>query len=233
MDTKRRIAGAVVLGLALWAPAIWSHEGHAQHDAGTAASASQGRAVKVGDVALLDQDGRRLRLASDAIGDKVVVVTFVFTNCVDTCPLVSHTFSQVQEQLGALMEQRVRLISLTIDPVRDTPARLKAYAAQHGAGPGWLWLTGDPRSVTTALEGFGVHNASPDRHPSLVLVGDLRSGRWTPIYDIDNAQQLVANVADHLAARHAGADIPSYECPRGKRLAAPGTKKADCVAQPA
>lgn len=200
MDTKRRTVGAAALLTALWAPAIWSHEGHAHHDGAAPAFGPQGRAVKLSDTALVDQDGRRLRLAQDAIGDKLAVVTFVYTDCVDTCPMVSHTFWEVQERLGVLMERRVRLISMTIDPVHDTPARLKAYSAQHGAGPGWLWLTGDQRSMAAALEGFGVHHASPENHPSLVLVGDANSGRWTPIYDIDDARQVVAAVTERLAA---------------------------------
>jgi protein SCO1/2 len=196
MHARKTLATtAFLIALALLAPRAWSHGSHAHRASQPAAMA---KAVKPSDAQLLDQDGRKLRLASEALADKLVVVSFVFTHCTDTCPLVSHTFSQVQEKLGALMEQRVRLISLTIDPARDTPARLKSYSAQFGARPGWLWLTGDRDAVTAALQGFGLHVSNIDKHPSQILIGDPRSGRWTRLYDIDNPQQVVAKVTELL-----------------------------------
>jgi protein SCO1/2 len=218
-------ASALLVALALLAPFAWSHEGHGHAEHGASAPAPGGKPVKLSDTVLLDQDGRRLRLASDALGDKVVVVSFVFTHCTDTCPMVSHTFAQVQEKLGALMEQRVRLISLTVDPARDTPQRLKAYSSQFGAGPGWLWLTGNQPAVTTALQAFGLRVANPENHPVQVLVGDPRSGRWTRLYDIDNPQQLVTRVTELLAQR-------PEPCPRQPQAAAVGAGKPGCVAQP-
>jgi protein SCO1/2 len=159
------------------------------------------RPVRPADTQLFDQDGRKLRLASDALADKVVVVTFVYTNCADTCPIVSHTFSQLQEKLGGLMDKRVRLVSLTVDPARDTPAKLKAYSARFDAKPGWLWLTGEPSNVAAALQGFGVHITRPENHPGQVLVGDPRSGRWVRLYDVDKPQQVLAEVIELLAAQ--------------------------------
>lgn len=224
----RTLAAAAVLG-GMVLPG-WSHDGHAHGAAASPAPAVQGSLVTLSDTLLQDQDGHQLRLASDAVADKVVVVTFVFTNCIDTCPTVSHTFAQLQDQLGALMEQRVRLISLTVDPARDTPARLKAYAVQHGARPGWLWLTGAQAAVTAALQDFGIRVTNFENHPVVVFVGDPRSGSWTRLYDIDNPQPLLAKVRQLLAAQPAGKVAAA--CPAQQPAPRSYAVTAGCVAQP-
>jgi protein SCO1 len=237
VDGNRRFACAAVLaGLASWTSPSWSHDGQV-HGAHAPAAPAPSATVNLADVVLLDQHARRMRLA-DAGGDKVVAVTFVYTNCADTCPMVSHTFSQVQEKLGKLMDSRVRLLSLTIDPARDTPERLKAYSANFNAGPGWLWLTGQAGAVTSALTGFGVHIRNVENHPSLVVVGDPRTGRWTRLYDIDKPDQVVAKLNELLAARTAGtskmgADARHARCANAAHRAVPASAKSDCVAQPA
>lgn len=203
--TMLNARAALLVALACIAPFAWSHEGHS-HEHGAAATEAApvtGRPVHLTDTQLLDQDGRKLRLASDAVGNKVVVVTFVYTNCADTCPMVSHTFSQLQEQLGALMEDRVRLLSLTVDPARDTPARLKEYAAHFNPKRGWLWLTGEQAHVTAAQKAFGVTIRNPENHPAQILVGDPKSGRWTRIYEVDQPQQVLVKVNELLAAQRA------------------------------
>lgn len=225
MDLKSKliIAGGMTAMLLL-SQRAWPHADHA-HGAGAQpaqAVASTAKPVKLADTLLQDQDGRSLRLASDVVGDKLVVVTFVFTHCTDTCPTVSHTFAQLQDKLGALLDQRVRLVSLSVDPARDTPARMKDYAALFDAKPGWLWLTGDAANVRAALQSFGVHVTKPGNHPAQVLVGDPRSGRWTRLYDVDNAQQLFAKVNELLA----------QPCTPVPHPAAAGSAKPGCVAQP-
>src|SRR6185369_13257639 len=182
MKKARRMAAALALGVSMLpAGSAWSHD-HSQHHAPAAvAAAPQVKAVKLSDTVLTDQDGRQLRLLSDVVADKVVVVSFVFTNCANSCPIVSHAFSQLQDKLGAMLDNPVRLVSLTVDPARDTPSKLKAYSDQHGARPGWLWLTGSSANVTEALKGFGTYSANFESHPGVVLIGDGRSGKWSRV----------------------------------------------------
>jgi protein SCO1 len=202
VNKTRRIAAAAAAfaaGLIL-AQAVPAHTAHHQPTAAPAAPAPQGKPVTLADTPLLDQDGRKLRLASDVVGDKLVVVSFVFTNCPDVCPVVSQAFAQVQQQLGPLVGEQVRLVSLTVDPARDTPKRLKEYSANFGSQSGWLWLTGEQADVTTALKGFGVHVTQADMHPNVIVIGDARTGRWSRLYQTDSPQKIVARVKEHLAA---------------------------------
>jgi len=166
----------LMLGLALCMPRAWSHgEGHEGHSSKPPASVT-GKPVRPVDAQLVDQDGRKLRLASDALADKIVVVGFVYTNCTDICPMVSQTFAQLQASLAPLMEKKVRLVSITVDPVRDTPARFKEYSEHFAPKPGWLWLTGDVSNVAQALQAFGIHITNPENHPGQILVEVEASG---------------------------------------------------------
>lgn len=221
---------AALLGLAAWAAPGAAYDGSMlmAHHALPAPAATP---VKLVDTTLQDQDGRRLRLV-DALGDRIVAVTFVHTSGVDTFPLVSHTFAQVQAKLAGAMGDRVRLVSLTVDPVRDTPARLKAWSSSLRAGRGWLWLTGEAASVTAALNGFGIHLKSVESHPAVVLVGDPRSGRWTRLYDIDRPDRVLASINEHLAARDEAAldsALRHVQCAQPAQSAA----KPACASPPA
>src|SRR5712692_3740267 len=79
------------------------------------------------DFGLTTQTGQLLRLAD--LRGKVLLVSFIFTTCNGTCPATTHRMSQVQQELkahGLCRDDRVRLLSITLDPVRDTPEALTA-----------------------------------------------------------------------------------------------------------
>jgi protein SCO1/2 len=92
---------------------------------------------------LADEHGAALSRA--ALLDKATVIDFVFTSCSSACPLLSSEMERLQgwirdEHLG----ERVRLISVSVDPQRDTPERLREYAARYHADPAlWHFLRGD------------------------------------------------------------------------------------------
>jgi protein SCO1/2 len=157
--------------------------------------------VTLVDAPLVDQDGRSVRLAADVVGDHLVVVSFVYTSCTTVCPIISARLTRLQERLGDRLGREVRLVSLSIDPRRDTPARLKAYAARHRAGPYWLHLTGRPEAVEQVLRGLGAYTASFAEHAPLTLVGDGRTGRWTRLNGFASADQVIAQLDGLAAAR--------------------------------
>lgn len=166
---RQRPAGLVALLATLLAPL----PGVAARDA------ASGPDVRLVDATLLDQDGHPVKFASDAVGDHIVAINFVYTGCTTLCPLTSVTFKKVQTLLKAKSDAGVRLISLSLDPETDTPARLKDYAARHHAAPGWLWLTGSRAGMEQVLKGLGAYTAEFRDHPPQVLVGDGKRGQWT------------------------------------------------------
>jgi protein SCO1 len=64
-----------------------------------------------------------------------------------------------------------------------------------------LWLTGSSVNVTEALKGFGVYSANFENHPGVVMIGNGRSGKWTRVYDTDDAQLLIGKTQELLAAQ--------------------------------
>ena len=141
------------------------------------------------DFALTTQDDRPLRRAD--LRGKVLLVSFVFTTCSGSCSATTHRMGQVQQALkerGLLKGDRVRLVSITLDPARDTPAVLSRYMRLYDADPAsWSFLTGKPEQVEKVIKDWGMWtkpaaNGQLD-HPSRVFLVDGR-GRIREIYDL-------------------------------------------------
>jgi len=102
------------------------------------------------EFSLTDQADKTVTL-SDLKG-RVWVADFIFTNCAGTCPMMTDKMRRLQDGLPA----EIRLVSFTVDPARDTPKALAAYAAERGATRDrWLFLTGDKQSLyDLCMNGF-------------------------------------------------------------------------------
>jgi protein SCO1/2 len=141
------------------------------------------------DFALTTQAGDKLSL-SDLKG-KILLVSFIFTTCNGTCPATTHRMCQIQEELksrGLLKDSRVGLISITLDPARDTPEVLQGYMRLYDADPkNWTFLTGPPEKVTKTITAWSMWarptaNGQLD-HPSRIFLVD-RLGRIREIYNL-------------------------------------------------
>ena len=107
------------------------------------------------DFALTRQDGARVGLAD--LRGKVVVVTFIYATCADTCPLLTAKLVGIQRRLGA-DGTRVRFVAITVDPVKDTPEALRRYAEEHGGkAPGWLFLTGTEEEIGEVARRYAIY----------------------------------------------------------------------------
>lgn len=114
------------------------------------------------DFTLTSQEGRRLALRE--LRGKVVALTFIYTGCADTCPLLTAKLAGLQSRLGADFGSRVAFVSITVDPERDTPAVLKRYAGEHGAkGDGWTFLTGTPAEIQEVAKRYGIYYSKTPR----------------------------------------------------------------------
>jgi protein SCO1/2 len=200
------MAVAAAASWAPWAGAAEEADPHAHHremarQALAAKPESAATRVTVADVPLLDQAGRTVRLKPDVIGDRLVVVDFVYTTCTTICPILSARFASLQAKLGDRLGKEVALVSVSIDPLRDTPARLAAYARRWKARPGWTFLTGAPEDVETLLRGLGTWTADFTSHAPVMLVGDGRQGTWERHNGFPDAASLVARLDALAAAR--------------------------------
>jgi protein SCO1/2 len=181
-----------------------THDGKSHGAAPAANPGSEPTAADVTlyDESLLDQDGRRVRLVSDVIADRIVVMDFIYTTCPTVCPVLSAIFQKVQADLGDRLGRDVVMISMSVDPGTDTPERLKAYARKYKARPGWIFLTGGEHVMDKVLEGLGAYSQDFTAHPNMTLVGDGRSGQWMRSYGFANPKHIVAQVEQLMATRN-------------------------------
>lgn len=180
-------------------------------------------ALTLAQATLLDQTGAAVRFPDDVVGGRIVVVDFIFTSCTTICPVLSAKLARLQERLGTRAGGEVRLVSVTLDPVRDTPARLAEFGARFQAGPGWTWLTGASADVTRVLQGLGAYTPRFTEHSPLVLVGDGRTGRWHRFNGFPDVERLLSAVDALSAARVAE---PATTTAAANVAAAPSTTTA-------
>jgi protein SCO1/2 len=105
---------------------------------------------------LTTQDGQRFSLRD--LHGKVVAVTFIYTSCADTCPLLTAKMVRLQSRFGADFGTRVFFVAVTVDPERDTPEVLKRYAQAHSADlAGWAFLTGTAVEIRQVTRRYGIY----------------------------------------------------------------------------
>jgi len=144
-----------------------------------------------GDIKLVNQDGKEMSLYSDLMQGKTVVINAMFTTCTGACPVMSGTMAKIQDHLGDRVGKDVRLVSITVDPVNDTPAKLKEYAARFHAKPGWYFLTGSKESVEAALRKLGQWVDDPANHQTLYLIGNDRTGLWKKAFALAKPEEVL------------------------------------------
>jgi len=146
---------------------------------------------QVPDFSLTERSGRRIELAD--LKGKVWIADFIYTNCPDTCPLQSAQMAELQKDLSG--EKEVQLVSISVDPARDTPEALSEYAQRFGADPErWFFLTGEKEVIyRLAWEGFHLaaieippeardHTGASHMHSARFMLMD-RQGQIRGYYD--------------------------------------------------
>jgi protein SCO1 len=145
-----------------------------------ASNAQAGRWGKdyVPNVPVVTHDGRTLNFYDDLIKDKIVVLSFIYASCKDICPLATARLGEAQDKLGDRLGRDIFFYSISIEPERDTPQRLKQYADAFHAGPGWLFLTGLPEDIQEIRYKFGDRRPELGDHRNDVVLGNGATGEW-------------------------------------------------------
>jgi protein SCO1/2 len=176
---------ACLAGAAALAGCGASKPGPPLASAGTAVDSQVPAAIA--NAPLTDDTGHATSLA--AYRGKIVVLTDFLTLCQDVCPLTSANFAQMNRAVTAAhLQGQVQFIELTVDPQRDTPARLHAYRKLFNAPPNWALLTASPQVITQVWKYFGAwYQKGPEDSPPGI---DWWTGK--PLtYDVDHQDILV------------------------------------------
>ncbi|HEY0037726.1 MAG TPA: SCO family protein [Longimicrobium sp.] len=163
------------------------------------------------DFALTDQDGRPTTLAT--FRGTPVLLFFGYTNCPDVCPLTLQKLTRAVERAGRRARD-TRIVLVTLDPERDTPAVLKAYASRFGTGI--VALTGDSASLAQGRRGYGAYVMIADSAQPRAAHGGHSAHAPRPagllahpgaVYGIDRRGDLQVIISDAATPEQARDDI--------------------------
>lgn len=222
MTTPKTIPGlcaaACIAGAAAMLPAVaWAHDEHAHggamsrapmahaahldhsaHPAQMAKSTADEyqrseRDYAIPDVVLTDANAKPVRLRELLASGDPVMLNFIFTTCGTICPVMSRIFADVPAALGA-EAKALRMVSISIDPQNDTPARLKAYAERFEAGPRWEFLTGSVQDVKAVQLAFDSYRGDKMNHEPLTLLRAAAGKPWVRIDGYASVQALAGEL---------------------------------------
>ncbi|MDD2733103.1 MAG: SCO family protein [Desulfuromonadaceae bacterium] len=179
------IAGLLIISALTFAPS----------QAG-AASKTYKRTVEryhIPDIALINQEGKNVRLKSLVDSGKPVIVDFIFGTCTTICPVLSASFTSLQNKLGADSE-KVHLLSVSIDPENDTPRVMRDYLKRYRAKPGWDFLTGSRKDVDTVMKSFDAYISNKMSHYAVTFIHMPGGNSWIRIDGITSTSEFIEEI---------------------------------------
>jgi len=120
-----------------------------------------------------------------------VIVNFIFTSCTAICPILSSTFSQIQKRFDEIHISNLNLVSFSIDPERDTPARLKEYANKFSAGSRWNFFTGNKTDMLRIEKIFGNYRGNKMNHLPYTFIRINKNSQWVRLTGFVSASVII------------------------------------------
>lgn len=188
-----KLAVAAAMSLPFFATPAWAHDASDpkahEHKVAVGLKVTMADYV-VPDVWLVRDDGKKVTLPKELADGRPVVLNFIYTTCPGICPVMSQVFSQFQERLGADRD-KVHMVSISIDPEQDTPARLRAYAAKFSAGSQWRHYTSTVAASVVAQKAFDSYRGDKMSHDPLTLMRAAPGKPWVRIDGFASADDLL------------------------------------------
>lgn len=184
------------------------------------------------NIALTDQDGKKLKFYDDLIKDKVVAINFMYTHCGDSCPAETASLKRVQALLGDRVGKEIFFYSISIDPDHDTPKVLKDYAERFRVDPGWRFLTGAKADTQLLRKKLGLYREDVaelklnDHNVSFIL-GNESTGQWMKKTPFDEPQSLARLLGYTLSKNKSAYKSNSVSYSKAQKL--PTLSKAEDI----
>ena len=144
----------------------------------------------LGEIGVTLSDSVETTLSELIADDKPVMIHFIFTTCTTICPVQAATFSQVQRKLGDEASE-VQMVSVSIDPEYDTPARLQEYAKKFHAGPQWDFITGTSEQMINVQKAFDAYEGNKMNHRALTLLKMPGTDEWVRLEGLISASVII------------------------------------------
>jgi protein SCO1 len=146
--------------------------------------------VRLPSVKVQQHSGKLIAFSSAIDDARPVLLNFVFTSCTSICLPMAQVFAEAQERLGTQAGQ-VQMISISIDPSQDSPARLTAYAGRVGAGPQWTFHTGSQEAVDAIQRAFNVYRPDKMGHTPVTFVRPRGAQQWVRLDGFASPERLI------------------------------------------
>ena len=149
---------------------------------------------------LTNHEGKKFRLYDDLIKDKIVLINVMYAKCEGVCPGITMNLRTVQKMLGNRVGRDIFMLSFTLKPEHDTPEVLNEYVKMHKIGPGWQFLTGDPKDMELLRRKLGFTNPDPLLDQDVAQhIGNVRYGneplqQWGACPGLAKASFIVESV---------------------------------------
>ena len=153
---------------------------------------------------LITHHGKKVRFYDDLIQDRKVIINFMFTSCAKACPLVTANLVRVQRMLHDRIGHDIHMYSITLDAEVDTPNRLLQYAAKHGVGPGWLFLSGKVADIELLRRSLGfvqrnpIRDADKTNHIGVIRFGTEACMRWAACPGLAPADWVATSILSEI-----------------------------------
>ena len=126
--------------------------------------------------------------------------SFFYTNC-PTAQTSLSTLFRVQQSLGDALGKEVVLLSLSVDPERDTVEAVRKYAGKFNPRKGWTFVTGKPQNIEAINLKLGNRNLIPEFHIQVFLMGNLATGQWMRLPETARAEAVIEGVRNLMSSK--------------------------------
>jgi protein SCO1/2 len=177
-----------------------AEEHHQHHAEKTAGYTRQPVAYRLPELTLVRSDGATVSFPKEIDDGKPVVLNFIYTTCTAVCPLLSHSFAEFQKKLGAERD-KIRMVSISIDPEEDTPARLADYSKRFGAGRQWGFYTGSVQASVTLQKAFQAYFGDKMNHRPMTFMRAAPGQAWVRLDGFATPDELLKEYRQLVASR--------------------------------
>jgi protein SCO1/2 len=155
---------------------------------------------KVPDITLVRSDGARVNFAHELDDGRPVLLDFIYTTCTTICPVMTQTFAEVQKRLGR-DAAKVKMVSVSIDPEEDTPARLTEYAKRYQAGGQWAFYTGSAEASVVVQRAFDAYRGDKMNHAPVTFFRSAPGQSWIRLDGFATPDAVFGEVRTQIAQK--------------------------------
>jgi cytochrome oxidase Cu insertion factor (SCO1/SenC/PrrC family) len=152
------------------------------------------------NLSLITQDNKPVRFFDDLLKGKTVLINFAFATCTGVCPNMTANLIKVQEYLGDRVGKDINMITISVDPLVDTPDELKKYAEKFKVKPGWYFLTGKKQDVDQVLYKLGGYVDDKTKHTNTLIIGNVETGEWVKAFALAKPAEI-ADAVTKMASK--------------------------------